>query len=422
MKRATGLWDYWGRFSSVCIGVHERFFGCRKSGRRTEKFANDARRWTVNLLFLFMSMSVPGVAMSPPRMGAVVETATVSRLYLSENAAFFHFIDTISAWSPYCASESVDYTLLGVPKPDEGAKAWLRRYADARKALGYQAETELFLWAEEGFPLEGRPESYRELKASVDYFFGRTDYRDPLAQRMGDLKRLAPMVVRELGQLDSKMQALKGVTNVFAQKTAPRWTDIPIFLMYTFSKHSSQGGANGEGIYAEVDPAASQGELREQCGIFLHEALHKVLQPRTAFKEFADKGPDNRTWGQDLRVKAADEGGDEEAAMLDEILVYTLADVITRGRDPEKEIRNYGSDGGKQFVRLWDGIRTLRPLIQSQLDKPQPRDRFLADLISTFLSRCHCLVWKAPVPAPSTGGPGKTAKNFLLHPLSGRSL
>ena len=304
------------------------------------------------MLFLFVPLSVTGRAQSP-------------NLHRSERVAFFHFIDTISAWSPYCPAESVDYALLGVPKPDEEAKAWLRRYAAARRPLGHEAETALFLWAEQGFPMEGHPGSYRELKASVEHFMARTEYWDPLARRMRELEIQAPLVEQELQQLDAKMQALQGVTRVFARKRTLRWNDIPVFLVYTFSKHSSQGGANGEGIYAEIDPAASPEHLREQSGIFLHEALHKALRPREAFKEFAG-GRGKETWDQALRSKAPDEGGDDEAAMLDEILIYTLADVITRGRNPEKEMQNYGRQGQKQFVRLWDGVRTLRPIIQRQ--------------------------------------------------------
>lgn len=346
-------------------------------------------------LLLFASLPATGHARSPS-------------LHLSEKVAFFHFIDTISAWSPYCPAESVDYALLGVSRPDEEAKAWLRRYAAARKPLGYEAETGLFLWAEQGFPMDNRSEAYRELKASVEHFMGRPEYREPLGRRMGDLERLSPHVARELEQLDAKMNALKGVTRVFARKGAPDWNAVPIFLVYTLSKRSSQGGANGEGIYAEINPAASTEDLREQCGIFLHEALHKSLQPRDAFKEFAGKGRHKGTWDQSLRSKAPDEGGDDEAAMLDEILVYTLSDVITRGRDPEKEIRNYGRPGEKQFVRLWDGVRTLRPILQRQLDKPRSRDRFLADLIGAFLAKIHFTVWKAPAPTPSAEGHGKT--------------
>ncbi|WLT32342.1 hypothetical protein [Geothrix sp. PMB-07] len=352
----------------------------------------------VILLFLLVPslMAEEGSVQLPERKQASSLSTIQPTLRLSEQVAFFHFVDTISAWDPICPADSVDYALLGIPKPDEESRSWLVRYAATRRPLGFGEETALFLWAEAGFPLNGYPKEYKELKEVIDHFWNQAGYQDPLARRMRELEKVRPLMSDELDRLDAKMRALRGVTRVFARKGRPAWNQLPIFLVYTFSKTSAQGGANGEGIYAEMEPGASPKSIQRCCGIFLHEALHKSLRPREVFLDFSDRYPRKR-WKLDLSSKAPDEGGDTEAAMLDEILVYSLADVILGDRIPEKEIQNYTQHRNKKLVRTWDGVRKLYPLIQRQVDHPRPSAVFLSELIESFLSSSHHAVWHSPI-------------------------
>lgn len=353
-------------------------------------------------LFLLLCLLVPsltaevGLSKFPEPKQGVPLSSTKPTLRLSEQVAFFHFVDTISAWDPICPADSVDYALLGIPKPDEESKSWLIRYAAARRPLGFSKETALFQWAEAGFPLDGYPKEYQALKEAIDHFWNQAGYRDPLARRMRELEKVGSQMSEELNRLNAKMKALRGVTRVFSRKGHPVWNQLPIFLVYTFSKTSAQGGANGEGIYAEMDPSASPKSIQRCSGIFLHEALHKSLLPREVFLDFSDRYP-RKPWKKDLSSKASDEGGDTEAAMLDEILVYTLADVILGDRIPENEIQNYTEQRNKKLVRTWDGIRKLYPLIQRQVNHPRPSSEFLSKLIEAFLSSSHHAVWHSPI-------------------------
>jgi len=364
---------------------------------RTLKPALIQIKHLVILLFLFLPplMAKEGSSSYPKHKHGPSLTSAKPTLRLSEQVAFFHFVDTISAWASACPADSVDYALLGIPKPDEESKSWLVRYAAARRPLGYGKETDLFLWAEAGFPINGYPKEYQELKGAIDHFWNQSSYRDPLARRMRELEKVEPQMSEELNRLDIKMSSVRGVTQVFARKGRPAWNQLPIFLVYTFSKTSAQGGANGEGIYAEMDPSASPKSIQKCCGIFLHEALHKSLRPREVFLDFSDRYP-RKPWKDDLSSRA-DEGGDTEAAMLDEILVYTLADVILGDRTPEKEIQNYTKHRDMKLVRTWDGIRKLHPLIQRQVDHPQSSSVFLSKLIEAFLSSTHYTVWRSPI-------------------------
>jgi hypothetical protein len=82
--------------------------------------------------------------------------------------------------------------------------------------------------------------------------------------------------------------------------------------------------------------------------------------------------------------------------MLDEILVYSLADVILGNRLPEDEIQNYTKLQNKKLMRTWAGIREICPLIQLQVDNPRPSSIFLSELIEAFLSSTHYAVWHSP--------------------------
>lgn len=348
------------------------------------------------LLLVPPIMAKEGSSPRPDHKQVPSISSTGPTLRLSEQVAFLHFVDTVSAWDPVCPADSVDYALLGIPKLNEESKTGLLQYAAARRTLGMGQEIALFLWAEAGFPLDGYPKEYQILKEVIDHFWNQADYRSPLSRRMRELKQVGPQISAELNRLDERMKRLDGVTRVFAKKGRPTWNQLPIFLVYTFSKTSAQGGANGEGMYAEMAPDASPDSIQRCCGIFLHEALHKSLRPREVFLDFSDRHS-RKPWKNLLSSKAPDEGGDTEAAMLDEILVYSLADVILGDRAPEEEIRNYTKHQNKKLVRTWDGIRKLCPLIQRQVDHPRSSTSFLSELIEAFLSSTHYPVWHSPI-------------------------
>jgi len=171
-----------------------------------------------------------------------------------------------------------------------------------------------------------------------------------------------------------------------------------MFLVYTLSAKHSQGGANGDGIFAEVDPSASPKSIFRQCGIYLHEALHHSLCPRQTFIEFTCHGKSRRAKRlcELLKGSAPEERGDCESSMLDEILVYTLSGVIMGSDDPKTEFDRACKEGDKQNARLWDGVQILLPIIRQQIEKPRAKDRFLKQFIDTFVNKVHFMVWKSP--------------------------
>ena len=326
------------------------------------------------------------------------QTNYQSNLRVSEKVAFFHFIDRISAWSPYCDAERVDLEYLGIPELSNEDKIILIRYASARKPLNHGAETDLFLWAEQGFPMQNKPAEYATLKAAVEYFFAKTEFREPLSRRMHALEQIAPRINDEFLLIDAKIASLHGIVNVFLANNSKKWNEIPIFLVYTLSAKHSQGGANGDGIFAEVDPSESPQKISHQCGVFLHEALHQSLHPRQAFIEFTCHGKGGRETSlcEFLKAIAPDERGDYESAMLDEILVYTISNVILEDKNPQTEFEHACRSGDKQLARLWDGVQILLPTIRQQIEKPLSKDLFLQQLIEIFVSKVHFKVWKSP--------------------------
>ncbi len=315
------------------------------------------------------------------------------RLHFSERAALLHLIDTLSQWSPYCTR--VDHGFLGIPELAESDRLCLQRYAAARRPMGYAAETGLFLWAESGFPLEGRASGYEELKAALGHFQEDRRFRDPSSRRMSELERFRPLLEQEVDRLQTRMQSLQGVVGVLRTEEMTGTKEVPLFIMYTLDPHASQGGANGEGLFTSVDPSDRSGDMLPATQI-LHEYLHLALRPRERFEAFAASDPHSTAWQQALSSVPPDERGDSEACMLDEILVYALANVVVGSRDPETEMRAYASRGDKQMVRMWDGVRVLLPIIRVQLANPQSSREFLSQLIGSFVERVHYRAWSCP--------------------------
>lgn len=315
------------------------------------------------------------------------------RFHLSERASFLHFVDQLSRWSPYC--NPVDLPYLGIPTLGEADEVWLQRYAAARRPLGWRAQTDLFLWAEAGFPLEGRSPGHAEMKAAIDHFRAIPGFRSPLSRRMKEVESRRPFIDDEIARLQTGLKALRGVVDVFGAEQPRRREEVPLFVMYNFKPRSSGGGANGDGIFTELDLSASSADEPRPTHL-LHEYLHLALRPRDRFKAFTAASPELASWQQALSSSAPDERGDNEAAMLDEILVHALANVVVEGRDPEGEIQNDARGGDKQRVRLWDGVRILLPLIRRQLEKPLPGPDFLSELIGAFMGQVHYPVWSCP--------------------------
>jgi hypothetical protein len=340
-----------------------------------------------------MKVLLPCLLLQLTALQADAGRPEAARLHFSEQASFLHLIDTLSKWSPYC--RDVDHGFLGIPEPGESDRVWLERYASARRPMGYGAETDLFLWAESGFPLEGRSPGHLELKAAVDHFWGRPELRDPLSKRMKELESFRPSLEEELARVQARVQTLRGVVDVFHTKETARRKEVPVFVMYTLHPRNSQGGANGDGLYTSVDPAASPEDALRGMQI-LHEYLHLALRPRERFRTFTESSPRMKAWHQALSSKAPDERGDDETCMLDEILVYALANTVVEGRDPEQQIRNYANGGDKQMVRTWDGVRILLPIIRRQLEKPSSSRQFLSQLIGTFVSKVQHDAWSCP--------------------------
>lgn len=335
-------------------------------------------------------------------------------LHVSEKVAFFHFIDKISGWHPDTRSDTVNFTFLDIPEPSEKDKAQLRRYSEARKPFGFESETELFLWAENDFPLQDKPPAYAELKAVVDHFFAKPEFREPLKRRLQDLERIKPKVIAHLGQIDDQLGSLRGVTDVFLKGDSPRWNDVPMFLVYSLAANSLQGGSNGYGIYIEVDPSASLEKILGQSDIvLLHEALHHALHPGDAYLASACQGWSKRARAhcQALRQSAPDERGDPESNMLEEILVYALSGVIIGGQDEDAEFERVAKRGDKQDTRLWNGVQILLPTIRRQIENPESNELFLHRLIETFASKVHFKVWKSPL-VKSQASSFPPAENF----------
>jgi hypothetical protein len=210
---------------------------------------------------------------------------------------------------------------------------------------------------------------------------------------MRKLESLKPLVAEELSKLQVELGRFRGITRVFHQRDSFCWRNVPIFLFYSLGS-AIGGGANGGGLFGEIDPNGSQDEIRRNCIVLVHESLHHFLRPGEFFLQYtADRK--ETAWHEKLRAKA-NEDTDYEARTLDEILVYTLTDVMLEGIKPEDEIKTARQANNMEYVRIYDGVRLLQPIIKRQIDNPQSRDQILDELIGAFIAKVHFWVWKDP--------------------------
>jgi len=268
---------------------------------------------------------------------------------VSPQANFVHILDGMSLWDQHVNNTYLELYKKNFPFTAADNLA-LANYAAARDSLGWNEETELFKWADRGFALDSisdeKAKFYKILKKSVTHFQNKPAFVDFLNQRYNQLP-FDMIKVKAEAYMNSNLTMLENYLSLWRKDNnySRDLQNMPVYLFYAPNKNSKNGGANGNGIFAEF--TADSTEIDDSdYGTLLHEAIHKLtripenLQLFLADTANYDKafqkhfGDSNIRQGELLQVfKDSDPQTWDmsEDGMLDEIFVYFCTPILTLG-------------------------------------------------------------------------------------------
>lgn len=283
---------------------------------------------------------------------------------LSYNVNLFNFVDSLSRWD-YFVGRHVGTYFEKYYRLNSEDREILANYVKARKPLGWGAEMELFDWAFKDFPSHGQ---FNQLLNALRHFEQKQDQNGMLlkAELENATERLEAVIV----QIERNFRNLKVGETV--KKFGPLFHSpnrsgvLPCYITYTPYKDSSQGGANGDGIYTQVSidlPTSVQ--VKQAGAVLAHEYMHKELNPGRYFKalggiylqSFPHLYPDNYY------------------QFTEEVIVYSLNDVLTFDVDPEQKRTHYASKyaddpaNKTHFAALWQTVGEVAPILAKFKDQ-----------------------------------------------------
>ena len=291
------------------------------------------------------------------------------------NAILFNFVDSLSKWDYFVGSHILRYfekKYLITSK----TKEQLQKYAEIRKEMGWDKESDLFDWAKEGFR---ESEEFTPLLETIKALEAMEDHQgdtleSELQQATQYIQNLLPSVYERFTELgiDDEVEKL---ALLFETPTSRR--EPLAYLTYSPVK-SYQGGANGHNIYSQVPLAFEEDEQVQQAVEFLsHEYLHKAINPGRYFLQ-----KDEDFYNQ----KFTHLYPDRYFSFTEESIIYTVNDVMTFGAKVDEMVEHYTerhhSDEQKRnhFTSLWRSCEFVEPIIRAYLGGETDKETTLAAL------------------------------------------
>lgn len=270
------------------------------------------------------------------------------------NVTLFCLVDSLSTWDHFVNDHIRKWfeQKYGVTPEDQEI---LTSYADIRRKLEWEKEIELFNWAYAGFP---ENEQFSPLLPFMTHFEMKRDGKDSTLQ--SELEQATDQLATLTGPVEKKWKdfTVTELSQKFARLfESPSSPDVlPCYLTYSPTTHV-QGGANGEGIYTEVVLTLPQSvQISESAGVILHEYLHKVLQPSRFFLNLS-KEVYEKEYSEIYR--------DSYAGFVEEVIIYSLCDVLTLKKDPLERAQRYAEKNNHEMAILWRSVHDVVPILNA---------------------------------------------------------
>ncbi len=229
-------------------------------------------------MLYFGAMLAPLFALilsAAPPMGPTVKAGPVqAHLLVSETAGLFHFVDQLSAWSPYSHKQYRQFLegegQGGLSKADLEV---LERYAQVRRRLGIgPLEQVLYVDGAWEQALLAAVKAKRLSQADADVVKEALAHFAPrvlpeINARAQDVRAYAQRVQ---ATLKNEAAFLRAASAFFSVKAV----EVPIVIVASPGKGFGGGGFNGGRLVVEV------GEGAQGAGPLLHELWHAFAEPR----------------------------------------------------------------------------------------------------------------------------------------------
>jgi len=275
----------------------------------------------------------------------------------------FNFVDTLSQWDYFVGQHIRQYYKENY-NLDENDKKQLKEYAKIRKKIDWEKEIALFNWAYDGFTPHTE---FSTLESTLKHFETKTSKNgQTLKLELEEATQQITDIAKDIQQRFNEQQIEKTIRDFAVLFNSPLSNEpLPCYLTYSPFDESTQGGANGDGIYAQVSTSLQRdNQVQITIETVAHEYMHKVLNPGRYFKEHSDDAKRKM-----YNTKFPEIYPDELYQFVEEVIVHSINDVLTFGIDPIEERDYY--DGAykddeerrKQVVTLWQAISDVSKIL-----------------------------------------------------------
>jgi len=287
------------------------------------------------------------------------ETIEIRPLVLraNTNASLLHFVDFASQWHFRTHADTRRYFEREYGITDADRKMF-DQYASVRHDFGHPAETELLQWAYEGFPDHPK---FTQLRSAIDYFAQRSNGQRTVRQEMESHDKNIAEWIEKLNKEIHEVHLDRVVVQMQRLFDRPHASE-PAVVAYLVAgvNDSVRGGANGEGIYMEIQKSDRQNPIQ----VLAHEYLHKVVSASVYYQapEFSD------FWPEVTNIYRA-----SYLDFIEEVITYAVTNVIMFGQNPERtramwsELIDDLADR-ERMILLWNTIEKAVPILRNYLD------------------------------------------------------
>lgn len=302
---------------------------------------------------------------------------------VSYNTTLLSFIDSLAHWDYFVSSHILQYfkERYGITEDEQRL---LDSYAGTRKSLGWSEETGLLNWAFAGFPEDSK---YSSLLPVIKHFEnkiiqeGNRTLKDELEYATHKLATRKEELITFYDSFNVA-ETLSVFAPVF--ESSERIGSLPAYITYTPYNYAAQGGANGDGIYVQVFPECDSDELKHKAGIFVHEFLHKELNPGRFFAH-------HPVLGERYSRVVPEIYSDDLAQLMEEVIVYALSNVLMLNEHPQIKMKRYDEkyrddpNRRNHWVTLWSAVENSAPLLQAFRENKISMEQLRQDLDNALM-------------------------------------
>lgn len=327
------------------------------------------------------------------------------------NVNLLHFVDHLSQWSQYTGDDAKKLYLTYFKITEQDQKM-LEKYSSIRNKLGWEAEIDLFDWAYGNFETQNSPidiQALTEIKNVIDYFAVRQNDKVKLDMvlkgKFDELFSLKSKILSYASSVQENITQIEPYLNIWTNEID--FQKYPLYICFSHYENSTHGGANGQGVYSELDISNKEKGISRGFDTITHELIHKVtkisdkliefLENDENYTEYAQTFMDKHKLNKEKLVsifesKDTEGYGNPEGKVFEEVNVYLFAPVMINQYDSlriTKTYEHYKQKEMKEFARTWHGVKLFKEVYDAVSITDYDKKEFFWRLIETFYEKIY---------------------------------